>query len=255
MSATQLRWINLIGWLAMILVNGLALYIPLNGMTTGEISALYPVMITPAPYTFGIWGLIYFLLLLFVLYQSMQKHHRIVSSIGSLFIISCTFNISWILLWHYMHSHVYLSLIAMSGLLVSLIFMHMNITKLPSPTPAERWLVRMPIIIYLGWISVATIVNTAVVLYQLQWDRFGLNEETWTVIMLSLGTILAWLVGIPYRRPAFMFVYVWAYIGIAFANEQHPTVMYSALGLAALIGLLALTVPFRPRQNKQKQSG
>ncbi|MGZ9585514.1 tryptophan-rich sensory protein [Paenibacillus marinisediminis] len=244
----SLKWWNLFSLIAVIIINGLAELIPLNGYTTGQISAMFPVLITPAPYTFTIWGLIYVLLLVFIIYQLQPKHHQIALRLGPLFVLSCFFNISWIVLWHYLYSQVWLSLIAMLGLLTSLVFIHMNLRGFKAPSKGQQWLVRLPFTIYLGWVSVATIINVSVVLYELNWSGWGLDSEVWTVIILVSGTFLAWLVGVPYRTPVFMLVYVWAYIGIAVANKSHLPILYSAIGLAALLGLLAITVPFRPKR-------
>lgn len=247
MSVKLLKWGNLIALLVTIVINGLAEWLPFNGITTGEISAKFPVKITPAPYTFSIWGLIYLLLLLFAIYQLSPRRQSLVERIGYLFMISCLFNVGWILLWHYLYSQVWLSLIAMIGLLLSLIFIFHNIRIERNPSKSEQWLARLPFNVYLGWISVATIVNVSVVLYDLEWNGFGLSDVTWTVIMLCVGSILAWLVGVPYRTPVFMLVFVWAYVGIAVANRDINLIFYTALGLAALLALLAITVPFRPR--------
>lgn len=247
MSVRQLKWSNLVALLVTIAVNGLAERLPFNGMTTGEISAMFPVRITPAPYTFSIWGLIYLLLLIYAVYQLSSRRHRLVERIGYLFLLSCLFNVGWVLLWHYLYTQVWLSLIAMIGLLLSLIFIFHNIRKETRPSKSEKWLARLPFNIYLGWISVATIVNVSVVLYDWNWNGFGLSDIAWTVIMLCVGSILAWLVGVPYRTPVYMLVFVWAYVGIAVANQDMNTIFYTALGLAALLALLAITVPFRPR--------
>lgn len=247
MSERSIKWSNLVALIVTVAVNGLAESLPLNGLMTGEISAKFPVLITPAPYTFSIWGLIYLLLLIYAVYQLFPRHHKLVKRIGPLFLISCIFNVGWILLWHYLYTQVWISLIAMVGLLVSLIFIFQNIRKERRPSTSEKWCVRLPFNIYLGWISVATIVNVSVVLYDLQWSGFGLSDMAWTIIMLSVGSILAWLVGVPYRTPVYMIVFVWAYVGIAIANQELSAVFYTALGLAALLALLAVTVPFRPR--------
>ncbi|WP_284641680.1 hypothetical protein [Paenibacillus silviterrae] len=63
MTAGIFRWLNLLGLAAVLVMNGLANALPLGGRTTGEISAMFPVQITPAPYAFSIWGLIYALLI------------------------------------------------------------------------------------------------------------------------------------------------------------------------------------------------
>ena len=65
---TIYRWLNLIGFIAMVAVNIATEKWPLGGKTTGEISAEYPVLITPAGYAFLILTIIYFLLLLYVVY-------------------------------------------------------------------------------------------------------------------------------------------------------------------------------------------
>jgi len=247
MPAHWVKWVNLLAFIAVIVVNGLAESIPLNGKTTGEISAMFPVLITPAPYTFSIWGLIYVLLLCYVIYQLLPRNKHIVNLVGSAFLFSCIFNISWVLLWHYLYSQVWLSLIAMIGLLLSIIFMFTNVREARDLHTKDRIFVQLPFSIYLGWISVATIVNTSVVLYDLGWNGLGLSDTAWTVIILAVGSILAWLVGIPYRTPAYMLVFVWAYAGIAVANQDIPVIFYTAVGLAALLGLLAITVPFRPK--------
>ena len=56
-------------YLVMVIVNGLANTLPLNGVTTGEVSEAYQNLFAPAGITFVIWGLIYLLLAVYVLYQ------------------------------------------------------------------------------------------------------------------------------------------------------------------------------------------
>lgn len=49
-------------FLAMVIANALANALPINGLTTGQISDFYPNLFAPAGWTFAIWGLIYLLL-------------------------------------------------------------------------------------------------------------------------------------------------------------------------------------------------
>ena len=64
--------------LATIVVNGLANTLPINGLTTGEISDQFEVYFVPAGYVFSIWGLIYLGLLAYAVYQVLpaQKENR-----------------------------------------------------------------------------------------------------------------------------------------------------------------------------------
>ena len=60
----------LVTWLflaAMIAANALANILPINQLNTGQISAFYPNYFVPAGFTFSIWGVIYLLLLNYVI--------------------------------------------------------------------------------------------------------------------------------------------------------------------------------------------
>jgi len=82
--------------LAVILINALANILPINGQTTGEISNRLPVLFTPAGYVFSIWGLIYALLIIWVigLWRNRVYKDDLFDKRSLLFIISCFFNIS-----------------------------------------------------------------------------------------------------------------------------------------------------------------
>jgi len=60
--------LNLIGFLGTVIVNGLSSALPINGKTAGELSDQYPNLFVPAGLTFSIWGVIYILLAIFVIY-------------------------------------------------------------------------------------------------------------------------------------------------------------------------------------------
>ena len=60
---------NTITFILMVTVNALANLLPLNGLTTGEVSDSYPNLFAPAALTFSIWGVIYTGLTACILYQ------------------------------------------------------------------------------------------------------------------------------------------------------------------------------------------
>ena len=60
---------NAVAFLATIIVNYLSNAIPINGQTPGEISDKYYTLFTPAGLTFAIWGIIYLLLGIYIVYQ------------------------------------------------------------------------------------------------------------------------------------------------------------------------------------------
>ena len=66
----SLQALNILAFLLVLVVNGLANALPLGGNTTGDISARYPNLFVPAGLTFSIWGVIYLALAAFILYQA-----------------------------------------------------------------------------------------------------------------------------------------------------------------------------------------
>ncbi|MFD0960034.1 tryptophan-rich sensory protein [Paenibacillus chungangensis] len=247
--------LNLIGYAAMVIVNILAERLPIGGKTTGEISAQYPVLVTPAGYAFAIWSLIYLLLLLFVFYGLTKKGRdsSSIAAIGPLFFLSCLSNITWILLWHY--EQLTSSVFMMFALLISLIFIYSGTIRNELRNSVERWLVSLPFSIYLGWICVASIVNVAVALSANGWKGFGLSDTTWAVLMLCVAALLALVLGLRHRDVAIMLVFVWALVAIGVKQQAYPAVVWTAYACAgivaiAVLGLLVRSVSakFRGRQ-------
>lgn len=205
-----LVWIVLIGT---VVVNGLANVIPFNNITTGEVSDLYPTAFTPANYVFGIWGVIYVGLFLFALYQSQDKYNddARMNQLGTWFITGNLANTGWLVLWHY---QIILPTIALMGaLLVTLILSHLTAYSMKGDYKLY-WMVKVPISVYLGWISVATIANAAVVLTQLGFTGAPLEPILWTIIMMAVATGLAIAMLVRHQDWAYGSVIVWAIIGI-----------------------------------------
>src|SRR6056297_2021864 len=114
-----MKIINLIAFFFMIIMNFLANYLPLNGKTTGELSSQYPNLFVPAGITFSVWGGIYLLLFLFVILQFFEANREWTTYTIYLFALSSIFNGLWIWAWHY--EKVFLSIMIMSGLLITLL--------------------------------------------------------------------------------------------------------------------------------------
>src|SRR4030042_2082745 len=211
--------LNVIGFLGVVAVNGLANALPLAGKTTGQLSDQYPNLFVPSGLTFSIWGLIYLLLAIYVTYGLVQairmpaEETSYISRIGVFFIITCIANAAWIFLWHY--ELLPLSLLFMLILLVALVAIYLRLNVGRSATqPAEKYFVHFPISIYLGWISIATIANVTALLVAYKWNRFGISEQLWAVLMIGIGTVLALLVLFQRKDLFYALVVDWAVLGI-----------------------------------------
>lgn len=236
--------LNIIGFLGVVIVNGLANALPINNRTTGELSDQYPNLFVPAGLTFSIWGLIYILLAIFVgygLYTALRRDNRgsFVSRIGILFFLSCIANIGWIFAWHY--ELVGLSLLLMLLLLGSLlaIYLRLGVGK-KRATGRERYLVHLPFSVYLGWITIATIANVTALLVDINWDRFGLSEQFWAVAVIIVGIAISLAVLFTRRDIFFCLVVDWALLGILINRLADPAVVQSVV-IVTIAGLVIIT--------------
>ncbi|MFW9856541.1 MAG: TspO/MBR family protein [Candidatus Thorarchaeota archaeon] len=230
---------NIISLIMTVIVNFLAITLPLNGKTTQELSDGYPNPFTPAGYVFSIWSIIYTLLIVFVLYQTVNREKVFDSALSGLFIISNIFNSLWIFLWHY--EQIFLSLVVMIGLLFTLIGIYWRLKiGLIEVDPRTKWAVHVPFSVYLGWISVATIANTTVFFLSIDWDGFGVGAEIWTGIVLFVATVLAMILVMTRNDVAYGLVAVWAFIGIIVKQFATSTIVAGTAGLFTLIILLTI---------------
>ncbi|MGM9949896.1 MAG: TspO/MBR family protein [Lysinibacillus sp.] len=229
------QWIlMLIAYVIMVTTNALANILPINGQTTSEISNRLDVPFTPAGYVFSIWGLIYFLLAIWLIaaFTNRNTDKVVPAKTGSLFILSCLLNATWLFSFHY--EQFVLSSVIIVALLITLIFIHQSYPKGDS-----RFGGRLPFSFYLGWISVATIAN---INYTLKFHdvSLGIGEIEGTIGLV----IIAGLLGIAGRYlsddPFYALVFVWAIIGIGVANSG--TGLETASYMVAIVIFFAILI-------------
>ncbi len=233
--------VNLVVYAVTVVVNGMAVALPLNGQSTAEISDRFPVLVTPANYVFAIWSLIYTLLLVFSVYQALPSRATdpALRAIGYLPALSGILNTVWIFLWHY---NVFaLTVPVMVGLLLTLIviYVRLGIGARQATSRGETLAIRLPWSVYLGWITIATIANVATTLFWLDWDGFGIAAEVWAVAVLAVGVAIAAANALLRRDVAYGLVIVWAYAGIAVKQADAPIVALAAATGAVVVGALA----------------
>ncbi|MDD5038515.1 MAG: hypothetical protein PHN78_04280 [Dehalococcoidales bacterium] len=243
-SRIVLSVVNIIGFLGTILVNGLANGLPINNKTTGELSGQYPNLFVPAALTFSIWGLIYLLLAVFVVYSLLSAiknddSESFIDRIGILFSLSCVANMGWIIAWHYEIVPLSLAImLLLLGLLLA-IYLRLDIGK-EGPTRKEQYLVHLPFSMYLGWITIATIANTTALLVDINWTRFGLSEQFWTVAVIIVGIAIALSVLLRRQDIYYCIVVDWALLGIVIKRLADPMPVQSVI-VFSVAGMILVT--------------
>lgn len=255
----MMKTFAVVAYIVMIAVNALANILPINGLTTGQVSDAYPNLFAPAGWTFSIWGLIYVLLAAFILYQLglFQKgqpgNYHLLGRIRILFIVSSLANAAWIFSWHY--RMIPLSMLLMLVILGCLIAIA-GLVRYESLSFREKLFVRLPFSVYFGWITVATIANATVLLVYLHWSGFGIPDSVWAVIMIMAGMVIGVATLIKNRDEAYSLVLVWAYAGILFKHvsdagfsRQYPSVIAAAvICIVIFLGAVVLA-QFRPAKS------
>ena len=232
--------LNLLGFFGTVVVNALANALPINGRMTGELSDMYPNLFVPAGLTFSIWGVIYILLGLFVVYgliaaiRKNPEKSEFLDRVGILFLVASAANIGWIFLWHYLL--VGYSLIAMTVLLVSLlgIYLRMGIGK-RGMRRLETAFAAIPFSVYLGWITIATVANVTALLVDIGWQGWGLQQAVWTIIVLVVAFFITLLMLLTRGDLYYTLVVEWAFLGILLKRVRVDADL--RLGLILTLGI------------------
>lgn len=232
--------VNLVAILAAFGINVFANINPPNGLTIGAISnqLFGNLLITPANYAFAIWGIIYLGLISFAIYQVLpnQRNSILLEKLGYKIAIASIAQIFWV--FAFLYRQFGLSLILMLVILGALIAGYLAINS-QIKSLKQKWLVAIPLSIYLGWISVATVVNFATVLTDINWDGWGIDPQVWTVIILLVVGIIGIIIALQ-KNIAFTSVYIWALIAIGVKNSNNTSIMFSAIIVATILGLVLL---------------
>lgn len=239
---------NIAAFVIVLVVNSMANGLPLGGQTTGEISAKYPTLFTPAGFTFSIWGLIYLALAAFVIYQALpgQRNNPKIAAISTLFVASCAANAAWIFVWHY--DLLWLSLVLMGCILGTLVQIYRTLDAAGPPETATEWLcLRFPFSIYVGWITVATIANLSIVQLENGWNDAGLSDLDWTLLKLAVAGAIGATVILRKHDIPYVLVIAWAAYGVAGKQTGTPEVVGAATVLSVVAVLLAVAEVIRKR--------
>jgi hypothetical protein len=224
-------------FVGVIAVNGAANALPINGLTTGAVSDLYPNLFAPAGFAFSIWGLIYSGLLAFLVRIFTTSDTQLVSKLFPWFSMNCLANMAWIFAWHYLQ--VITSLVLMLVLLISLIYLTTELRSSARSSKEIRFF-NAVFEVYLGWITVATVANFTALLVAFNWNALGISEEHWMLVILPVIVAIASVMYFKHTSTVYLLPIIWALYGIhakhlGVFQGQFPLVIAAVkLSIAAL---------------------
>ncbi|MBA2290464.1 MAG: tryptophan-rich sensory protein [Chloroflexia bacterium] len=230
--------INLVGLVVVVVVNALANIIPFNDITTGEVVNQDPIFFQPAGWVFSIWGFIYLLLAVFVVYSLLPRGRRDfrMSRIGPLFLVANIANIVWLFLWHYEQWVPSVTVIAALLIALALIYAGLRRTRRNRPPDTmERLMVWTPFSVYLGWIVVAFIANVSVWRDRTGTEVIAVSDRWWAVVMILVVLAITAVMALWMHDPAFVLVTVWASVGIGVEQWDRSMLVAIIAFIAALL--------------------
>lgn len=223
-----------------------------NNRDVAEVSNMFPTLFTPAGFTFSIWGIIYLTLMamcihhIAVSFRQNASHadNKAITKMGGWFILNNIATAAWLYVWTHLQIAIAEILIVIQ--LISLVAIHSRLDIYAINRPlSNKIFTQVPLSIYLGWISIATIANTAVYLTSLHWSGWGLPADAWTLIMIIIALVLSIAMIFLRDNVFFALVVVWALAGIFFRQHQtyYPMVDTTALiSFALIIGAILIRV-------------
>lgn len=241
---------NVVSVVAVLIMNTLVNALPLNGVTTAQVSDSYPNLFTPPGYVFSIWGVIYALAIVFMIYQARpsQRNQNYLGEIGFLYLVTSIANVCWLFVFQYSYGVpqlFVLTLLPMTVLLLCLLAIYQRLgigRKVVSRN--QKLAVHLPISVYLGWISLAIIANIASVLNVLIPGIAMSTQALWTALVVIVALMITTLMIWTRRDFAFGLVVIWASIGIAINRIAIPIIFTTSVATAVIIAILILLAPF-----------
>ncbi|WP_411842498.1 tryptophan-rich sensory protein [Salinicoccus sp. HZC-1] len=204
-----------------------------SGTNVGSVADNNQAIIQPAGFAFSIWGLIYVLLLAWIvkLFFSKTWEGSMAYRLRYWPAINFLLNGVWILV--FTQQWLFVSVLVIIGLLYTLAKMYSAMTE-----TGYDWFDRFPFSIYFGWVTVATIVNifTLAVNYDIE-TILWLDELAWTIIVLIVATLIGMAIALYFRDWLYPLVFIWPYFGIYTENDT-----YMSLNITLMIASLALLI-------------
>ncbi|ALG12930.1 tryptophan-rich sensory protein [Kibdelosporangium phytohabitans] len=207
------------------------------GESVGVVANSYPTLLLPGGTAFTIWSLIYAGFCALAVRQALpgQRSRDVHRRTGWWLVAAGLLNASWVLL--FTHRLILLSQMVIVVLLACLLGAALRLQ--PANGWADRLLLHIPVMVYLGWVAVATVAGAATTAASL---GAAPGVAVAIVVILLTGVLAALAV---LRLPAvvgFAAAVCWALAWIAVNTTTPGVLVASVLAIAIVAGTVAFTV-------------
>ncbi|MFD7073127.1 tryptophan-rich sensory protein [Nocardioides sp. NPDC059952] len=207
-----------------------------------EISDKYATYLTPAGYAFSIWTLIYLLLIVFAVYQARdlrdpRDENDVPLRLGPLFIIASICNGLWtyVFVKEWVGLSVVVLLTLTATLYAALWRLGVGTTR---PSTKDFLMVWLPLMLYTGWVTAASIVNIATYLDS---KDVTVSPLASTLVIVVLTVALLFLLFKRNLREL-LFSCAWALVAVGLRQLQLSQSTSVAIVALVCAGILVLAM-------------
>jgi hypothetical protein len=219
---------------------------PMTSLTMGPAADQRPISdanlspVTPAGWAFAIWALIYAGSLVLAVYQLLpgQLPRRVHRKTGWWLIGAFTASTVWVPLFG--TRVIWLSQVAIIMLVICLIFVARRFTRIgPAENAAEPFAFRLPVMLYLGWATLACIAG-----FGAMFRSWGMSpdsrqtSEVGVALVLSATIASLFVVGRLAAIAGFLIAALWGFIAVAVATYAEDVRVAVVLAIIVLLAVV-----------------
>jgi hypothetical protein len=228
--------------------------------SVAEISERHPTLLTPASFGFAIWGVIYGATLLYAMFAllpseaQVRVHDRVAPWLTVLNALASL----WVALFTV--EQLGPSVLISAAMLAAAFMIYTIVSDHIVSEHLSRWW-RAPFGLWVGWLSVALLVNLNVALVAAGWSGWP-STALWASAALVLAAIGAHSVGALFLDPILAFVVAWAAIAIG-GQHLHESALLATVSIAValkciwlgtrLLAFSTLPIPRSLREGAERQ--
>jgi hypothetical protein len=208
------------------------------GEPVGAVARSFPTPVLPADWAFAIWAPIYLAFLAYAVYQALpgQRGRAVHRATGWWLVVSTVLNAGWILA--FATRRVLLAEVLLLALLAVLARVFGRLSRERASGTLERVVLRFPIALYTGWVSLAVVAGTASTGVRLGLPGDGaLATIAAVLILIVTAGIVAGVVFSGTAVVGYAVAAVWALVGIAL--NAPPAAVGVTAAVATVVVLFA----------------
>ena len=220
------------------------------GSSTGAISDANRSPLTPAGYAFSIWGLIYLACLVLAVHQALpaQRDRDVHRRTGWWLVVAFSAATVWVPV--FATRTLWLAQVVILVLLIALVVaVRRSVRSGPAADRTEQLAFRLPVTLYLGWVTLATVAG-----FGTTFRSLGMPESGTVVTLVSLLLVLAAtvfsvvVVGRFAALAAFAFTAGWALVAVVVASPSVAVKVAAVLALLAIAAVLVIRTGRSPHK-------